>query len=94
MENPISEDEKKIKIESNENENNSLDNNKENNEKNNKYKVLNEKIIDIINKINENFDFKTYEKEKFNSIEKVINNHIILFINYIVFSHIRLIFNR
>jgi hypothetical protein len=94
MENPISEDEKKVKIESNENENNSLDNNKENNEKNNKYKVLNEKIIDIINKINENFDFKTYEKEKFNSIEKVINYHIILFINYIVFSHIRLIFNR
>ena len=94
MENPISEDEKKIKIESNENENNSLDNNKENNEKNNKYKVLNEKIIDIINKINENFDFKTYEKEKFNSIEKVINYNIILFINYIVFSHIRLIFNR
>ena len=55
--------------------NNDNDNNKE-------YKILNEKLTIIINKINENFDFKTYEKEKITPIEEVIINYIIIIILY------------
>ena len=43
-----------------------------------KYKIIIEQLTDIIKKINENFDFKTYEKDKILSIEKVYNNYIIM----------------
>ena len=50
---------------------------KNDNKDNEKYKIINQELTDIIKKINENFDFKTYEKVQILSIEKVINKYII-----------------
>ena len=50
------------------------------NKDNEKYKIINEQLTDIIKNINENFDFKTYEKDKILSIEKVIYNYIIFYL--------------
>ena len=71
MEESIPKIRKKVKISTNKYENEPSSNN--NTEA---YKIIIEKLTKIINTINENFDFKTYEKEKLNSIEKVNNNHI------------------
>ena len=84
MEDSHSERKRKVKFTSNASSNND-------NKDNEKYKKINEQLTEIIKQINDNFDFKTYEEDKMLSIEKVINNHIIIFIEYIVlyrFKHI------
>ncbi len=69
MEDPISEwKNKKINIEKEFNSNIS-DNNQKDNDKN---ETLKEEIINIINNINKDFDFKTFEVENMDIIEKVI----------------------
>ena len=69
MEDPISEwKNKKINIEKESNSNIS-DNNQKDNDKN---ETLKEEIINIINNINKDFDFKTFEVENIDIIEKVI----------------------
>ena len=69
MEDPISEwKNKKINIEKEFNSNIS-DNNQKDNDKN---KNLKEEIINIINNINKDLDFKTFEVENIDIIEKVI----------------------
>jgi hypothetical protein len=69
MEDPISEwKNKKINIEKEFNSNIS-DNNQKDNDKN---ETLKEEIINIINNINKDFDFKTFEVENIDIIEKVI----------------------
>ena len=50
-------------------ESNKLDNNNENNKQN---KSMLEDLNSIINNINRDFDFQTFEKEALNTIEKVI----------------------
>lgn len=49
------------------------------------YKKINHEIINIINNISKDYDFKNFNKENYLSIEKVIINYIITFI-YIVFN--------
>ena len=52
-----------------------------------KYETIFKELNDIINKINKNFDFKTFEKQKLSSLEEVIikiNNYILL-INIVFF---------
>ena len=52
-----------------------------------KYEIIFKEMNDIIDKINKNFDFKTFEKEKLSSLEEVIikiNNYILL-INIVFF---------
>lgn len=69
MEDPISEwKNKKIHIGKEFNSNIS-DNNQKDNDKN---ETLKEEIINIINNINKDFDFKTFEVENIDIIEKVI----------------------
>lgn len=69
MEDPISEwKNKKINIEKEFNSSIS-DNNQKDNDKN---ETLKEEIINIINNINKDFDFKTFEVENMDIIEKVI----------------------
>lgn len=69
MEDPISEwKNKKINIEKEFNSNIS-DNNQKDNDKN---ETLKKEIINIINNINKDFDFKTFEVENIDIIEKVI----------------------
>ena len=70
---------RKVKISVHQYEDKPTNNDNDNNEE---YKILNEKLTIIINKINENFDFKTYEKEKITRIEEVIINYIIIIILY------------
>ena len=70
---------RKVKISVHQYEDKPTNNDNYNNEE---YKILNEKLTIIINKINENFDFKTYEKEKITPIEEVIINYIIIIILY------------
>ena len=70
---------RKVKISVHQYEDKPTNNDNDNNEE---YKILNEKLTIIINKINENFDFKTYEKEKITQIEEVIINYIIIIILY------------
>ena len=70
---------RKVKISVHQYEDKPTNNDNDNNEE---YKILNEKLTIIINKINENFDFKTYEKEKITPIEEVIINYIIIIILY------------
>ena len=65
MEDSHSERKRKVKFTSK----SSLSNNNKDNEK---YKKINEQLIEITKQINDNFDFKTYEKDKMLSIEKVI----------------------
>lgn len=69
MEDPISEwKNKKINIEKEFNSNISNNNQKDND----KNETLKEEIINIINNINKDFDFKTFEVENMDIIEKVI----------------------
>ena len=69
MEDPISEwKNKKINVGKEFNSNIS-DNNQKDNDKN---ETLKEEIINIINNINKDFDFKTFEVENIDIIEKVI----------------------
>jgi uncharacterized protein YqfB (UPF0267 family) len=67
----------------------------ENSQNNNNIKLLSRQITDIINELNPNLDFKSSEKYKLNSLEKVIknlyNNNVII---YIGFNFIKIIVNR
>ena len=45
----------------------------------NNVQIINQELNKIINNINTEFDFKTYKKEKINSIERVINIYIIYY---------------
>ena len=52
-----------------------------------KYETIFKELNDIIDKINKNFDFQTFEKQKLSSLEEVIikiNNYILL-INIVFF---------
>lgn len=67
----------------------------ENSPNNNNIKLISRQITDIINELNPNLDFKSSEKYKLNSLEKVIknlyNNNVII---YIGFNFIKIIANR
>ena len=71
-----------------ENEQKILYNNKD------KKNILNKEITNIINNINKYFDFKTFEHEKINIIEKVIKSNIKIFLINIVFNGIKIYFKR
>lgn len=62
MEDSFSERKKKVKFAVN-----------DSNKNDDKYKKISEQLTDLIKRINENFDFKTFEKEKMLSVEMVIN---------------------
>ena len=71
-----------------ENEQKILYNNKD------KKNILNKEITNIINNINKYFDFKTFEHEKINIIEKVIKSNIKILLINIVFNGIKIYFKR
>ena len=69
MEDSTSEEKKKDTTTENVSNSNHLNNSNEINEKN---ENLTEEINNIINNINKDFDFKSFEQEKMDIIEKVI----------------------
>ena len=56
----------------------------------NNVQIINQELNNIINNINKEFDFKTYKKEKINSIERVINIYNLLSFYYLVFYSIKI----
>ena len=91
MEESTPEEKKKNEIIEKESNSNDLNNINENSEKN---KILIEEIKNIINNINNDFDFKNFEQEKMDLIEKVIIFCILILPLNIVFIAIEINYIR
>lgn len=91
MEESTPEEKKKNEIIEKESNSNDLNNINENSEK---IKILIEEIKNIINNINNDFDFKNFEQEKMDLIEKVIIFCILILPLNIVFIAIEINYIR
>lgn len=49
------------------------------NETSKPYENIFKELNEIIDKINKNFDFKTFEKQKLSTLEEVIKKYVIIF---------------
>ena len=91
MEDSTSEEKKKDITTENVSNSNYLNNNNDINEKN---ENLTEEINNIINNINKDFDFKSFEQEKMDTIEKVIKFNILILLLNIAFNTITINYIR
>ena len=64
------------------------------NETNQKNENLTEEINNIINNINKDFDFKNFEQEKMDIIEKVIKFYILILLLNVAFNTITIYYIR
>ena len=91
MEDSISEEKKKDTMTENVSNSNYLNNSNETNQKN---ENLTEEINNIINNINKDFDFKNFEQEKMDIIEKVIKFYILILLLNVAFNTITIYYIR
>ena len=91
MEDSTSEEKKKDTTKENLSNSNHLNNSNEINEKN---ENLTEEINNIINNINKDFDFKNFEQEKMDIIEKVIKFYILILLLNVAFNTITIYYIR
>ena len=91
MEDSTSEEKKKDTTTENVSNSNYLNNSNEINEKN---ENLTEEINNIINNINKDFDFKNFEQEKMDIIEKVIKFYILILLLNVAFNTITIYYIR
>lgn len=91
MEDSTSEEKKKDTMTENVSNSNYLNNSNEANQKN---ENLTEEINNIINNINKDFDFKNFEQEKMDIIEKVIKFYILILLLNVAFNTITIYYIR
>ena len=91
MEDSTSEEKKKDTMTENVSNSNYLNNSNETNQKN---ENLTEEINNIINNINKDFDFKNFEQEKMDIIEKVIKFYILILLLNVAFNTITIYYIR
>ena len=91
MEDSTSEEKKKDTMTENVSNSNYLNNSNKTNQKN---ENLTEEINNIINNINKDFDFKNFEQEKMDIIEKVIKFYILILLLNVAFNSITIYYIR